>query len=194
MHSQAQELQRYLNEELGQAEQAQVEKHLAECSTCRTRLSELQAEAEALSHILQSWVLPAALNQLDEPLSLPARAARPPLNPGFISWASGVAIMVLFVLARAVFLLNSQLNWLADLVRLVGLNEWTGPLPLGLGNEFWLRPFYLAYLGELGEGIGLILTLLLPTLLYVISLGVLAILFFNWFSLTFANRLNRIRS
>ena len=104
-------------------------------------------------------------------------------------------IVLLFVMARAIFLLSSQLNWVTNLASLLGMNERFEPFTSSLWGAFQLRPFYLAYLGELGEGMELIFAIMLPILLYVISMSAIAILFFNWFSLTFAaGRPNKTRS
>ncbi len=190
MHSQDKDLERYLDNALAPVERVNIEKHLAGCSTCRTRLNDLQAQAKALSELLQSWALPPELSQLDEPVLLPTQTGRRQLNPGFIGWMSGLGVMLLFVLIRAIFWLSGQLNWLANLASLLGFNE-----RIELWRVFQFRPFFLAYLGELGEGIGLILAFILPVLLYVVAIGTIVILFFNWLSLTLAaGRPHRMRS
>jgi hypothetical protein len=195
MHSQTQELQRYLDNELGAAEKAHIEKHLAECSTCQTRLTQLQAESEALSRTLQSWTLPPDLTHLKQTLSLPAREVKPQINLGLISWTSGIMIVLLFVMTRAIFLLSNQLNWAINMASLLGVNERFEQFTLNLWSVFLIRPFYIIYLGELGEGIILVLAVILPILIYIISISGIAVLYFNWLSLTFAvGQPNKIRS
>jgi hypothetical protein len=145
--------------------------------------------------MLQSWTLPADLTELKQPLPLPAREARPQIKPGLMSWLSGIMIVLLFVMARAIFLLSSQLNWITSLASLLGMNERFEPFTSSLWGAFQLRPFYLSYLGELGEGIGLVLAITLPILRYVVLMSIIMILFLNWFSLTFAaGRPNKTRS
>jgi hypothetical protein len=192
MHSQEQELQRYLDEELGPKERDRVEKHLAECSTCQTRLGELQA----LVTVLQSWTSPTDLAHLKQPLSLPAREAKSQVDLSLIGWISGLIILLLFVMARAIFLLSSELNWVARLASTLHLDRRVEQLTTNLWNLFSIRPFYLSYLGELGEGITSILGIILPILLYAVTLGVIAVLYYNWFSLTWnsVGQSNKTRS
>ena len=192
MHNQEQELQRYLDEELGPEERARVEKHLAECSTCQTRLTKLQA----LTVVLQSWTLPPDLAQLKQPLLLPAREAKPQVDLSLTGWISGIMIVLLFAMTRAIFSLGNQLNWVARLASTLRINGRIEQLTSTLWDLFSIQPFYLSYLGELGKGIISILTIMLPLLLYVVSVGVIAILYFNWFSLIwiFARQSNKIRS
>ena len=192
MHSQEQELQRYFDGELGAEEKARVEKHLAQCSTCQARLGELQA----LTTILQSWTVPSSLTRLTLLLSLPARETNPQADLGLIGWTSGIVIVLLFVVVRAIFWLSNQLNWATDLVSTFGINGRVERLTSTLWGSFSVHPFYLSYLGELGEGIMSVLMIILPLLLYVVSVGVIAILYFNWFSLIWisARQSNKIRS
>jgi hypothetical protein len=192
MHSQEQELQRYFDGELGAEEKAKVEKHLAECSTCRTRLGELQA----LTTVLQSWTLSPDLAQLKRPLLLPARKVKSQVDLSLIGWIFGLMIVLLFAMTRAIFSLSNQLNWVARLASTLRINGRIEQLTSHLWNLFSIQPFYLSHLGELGEGIILILGIMLPYLFYGLILGAIAVLYFNWFSLTwtFVGRSNTIRS
>ncbi|MBN1991927.1 MAG: zf-HC2 domain-containing protein [Anaerolineae bacterium] len=191
MHSQEAELLRYLDGELGSAERMKVETHLAGCSICRARVTELQA----LAAILQSWILPSGLAQLKQPLSLPARETKTQVNLGIIGWSSGLGLVLLFMMVRAIFWLSSQLNWVARLVETFGFGGWFEQFTTNLWRLVLIHPFYLAYLGEIGQKLRLGLGVMLPFLLYMVSIGVIMILYFNWFSLIFVSRRSdKIRS
>ncbi|MBN1219446.1 MAG: zf-HC2 domain-containing protein [Anaerolineae bacterium] len=180
MHNTDRDLQRYLDKELGAEENAMVKQHLAKCSNCQARLAEFQL----LTTVLQSWTLPAGLNQLSRPLSLPVKELKSQGYPGLIGWTSGGVLVVLFVMARAIFWLSQQLNWAIGLTLLVGVNGYLGQILASLGRSALFRPWYLFFLGELGEEMTLILTLMVPILLYVVVMGAITVLFLNWFSLT----------
>lgn len=192
MHRQTQELQRYLDGELGSEDRTRLEQHLAECSTCRARLAEWQT----LTTVLQSWTVPPDLTQLERPLSLPAREAKPRVGPGLIGWTSGLILALLFVLVRAIFLLSNQLNWAVWLAARLGIDGQFAQLASSLWRLFMVQPFYLSHPGQLGEKIMLVLVILLPLLLYVLAIGFITILYLNWFSLVWLSvrQSNKIRS
>lgn len=179
MHKKERYLQRYLDGELELEERVNVEKHLAECESCRTHLDELQT----LASVLQSWSLPADQTRLQQPLSLPSRQATPRVKIGIIGWASGVVIVVLFMMVQAVFLLSNELNRIARLASVLGVSQQIEQLTANISSLFTMRPLFFSILGDSSERIILILGLTLPILLYVICVGGLIVLYLNWFNL-----------
>lgn len=179
MHKKERYLQRYLDGELELEERVNVEKHLAECESCRTHLDELQT----LTSVLQSWSLPADQTRLQQPLSLPSRQATPRVKIGIIGWASGVVIVVLFMMVQAVFLLSNELNRIARLASVLGVSQQIEQLTANISSLFTMRPLFFSILGDSSERIILILGLTLPILLYVICVGGLIVLYLNWFNL-----------
>ena len=178
MHKKEQTLQRYLDGELESEERAEVEKHLAECESCQTHLDELKA----LASVFQSWTLPADLTRLQQPLSLPDRQAAPRVKIGIIGWVSGIMIVVLFMMVQAIFLLSSELNRVARLASVLGIDKQFEQLTASVSSLFTV---HFTMLGDSSERIILMLGIMLPVLLYVICVGGLIVLYLNWFSLIF---------
>jgi predicted anti-sigma-YlaC factor YlaD len=190
MHKKEQVLQRYLDGELGSAEKAEVEKHLAECATCQAHLDELKA----LASVLQRWSLPANQTRLQQPLSLPNRQATQQAKVGIIGWAAGIVIVVLFMMVQAVFLLSSQLNRVARLASVLGIDEQIEQLTASVSSLFTVQSIFFTTLGDSSERIILLLGLMLPILFYVICVGGLIVLYLNWFNLVIVNQPKKIRA
>ena len=188
MHNKEQDLQRYVDGELTPAESIRVEKHLAECTSCQTRLDELNA----LTSMLQSWTLPTGLTRLKQSVTLPAQPATTQIKLGVIGWVSGIVLVLLFIMVRAIFLLSGQLNWVVYIAVITGFSSKADQLTFSLGEMFRIHPFFLTLLGEPGEGVGLMMALMVPVLLYVICVGGLIVLYLNWFNLTFGRQPKKI--
>jgi predicted anti-sigma-YlaC factor YlaD len=190
MHKQEQNLQSYLDGELGREDRAKVEQHLGTCPSCQTRLTELKT----LASVLQSWTLPTGLSQLTQPLALPARPLKSQIKVGVVGWIGGVVVALLFIIIRAIFLLSGQLNWMAYGADVAGLDGGASRLALNLRSGFNLQPFFLTTLGEAGERIGLLVAFILPLLLYVICVGGITVFYLNWFNLTLVRQPKKTRS
>ena len=187
MHNKEHDLQRYLDGELAPEERVKVEKHLAECESCQTHLNELKA----LTSVLQSWSLPADQTRLQQPLSLPDRQASR-VKIGIIGWVSGIVIVVLFMMVQAIFLLSSQLNRVAGLASVLGIDKQFEQLTASASNLFTVQSLFSTMLGDSGERIILMLGIMLPVLLYVICVGGLIVLYLNWFSLVFIRQPKKV--
>ena len=181
MHSKEQELQRYLEGEFGPEKRAEIEKHLAECRSCQTHLDELKA----LASVLQSWTLPVGLTRLQQPLHLPARQVAPRVKIGIIGWTAGIVIVFLFMMVQAIFLLSSQLNRVARLASVLGIDKQFEQLTASASSLSAVQSLFFTTLGNSSERIILMLGIMLPVLLYVICVGGLIVLYLNWFSLIF---------
>ena len=190
MHKKEQDLQRYLDGELGSEERVEIEKHLAECASCQTHLDELKA----LASVLQSWSLPPNLTRLQQPLSLPDRQAIPQVKVGIIGWAAGIVIVVLFMMVQAVFLLSSQLNRVARLASVLRIDRQIEQLTASVSSIFTMPPLFFSMLGESSERIILMLGLMLPVLFYVICVGGLLVLYLNWFNLVIIRQPKKVRA
>jgi len=190
MHKQEQNLQRYLDGELAPEEKAKVEKHLAECESCQTHLDELKA----LASVLQSWSLPADQTHLQQPLALPTRQAIPRVKVGIIGWASGIVIVVLFMVVQAVFLLSSELNQVVRLASVLGIDKQIEQLTASLSSIFTIRSLFFTMMGDSSERIILMLGLMLPVLVYAICVGGLLVLYLNWFNLVIIRQPKKVRA
>lgn len=190
MHKKEQDLQRYLDGELGEKERVEIEKHLAECASCQAHLDELKT----LASVLQSWSLPADQTHLQQPLSLPDRQPAPRVKVGIVGWASGVVIVVLFMMMHAIFLLSSQLNRVARLASVLGINGQIDQLTGSVSSFFTIRTLFFTTLGDSSERIILMLGLMLPVLFYVICLGGLIVLYLNWFNLVIVRQPREARA
>ena len=188
MHKKEQDLQRYLDGELELEERAEIEKHLAECESCQTHLNELKA----LASVLQSWSLPDDLTCLQQPLALPDRQTASRVKIGIIGWVSGIVIVVLFMMVQAIFLLSSQLNRIAGLASVLGIDKQFEQLTASASNLFTVQSLFFTMLGDSSERIILMLGIMLPVLLYVICVGGLIVLYLNWFSLVFIRQPRKV--
>ena len=187
MHNKEQDLQRYLDGELESEERAEIEKHLAECESCQTHIDELKA----LASVLQSWTLPAVQTQMQQPLSLPDRQISR-VKIGIVGWASGIVIVVLFMMVQAIFLLSSQLNRVARLVSVLGIDKQFEQLTASASSLSAVQSLFFTTLGNSSERIILMLGIMLPVLLYVICVGGLIVLYLNWFSLIFIRQPKKV--
>ncbi|HKV71260.1 MAG TPA: zf-HC2 domain-containing protein [Gemmatimonadales bacterium] len=83
-------LHAYLDGELPAGERTRLEAHLAECATCRDRLTEERGLIERADHLLALAELPAGHAHRPAPLTAPLRRARPRfIVPGV--WAASIA-------------------------------------------------------------------------------------------------------